>query len=96
MSCSGCNPKAGDSAIVQAAKTLAHGAVGIVKYVTRTGLAPSAVIAARREACKGCDKNDMGLCEVCKCWIAAKSSLRQEDCPIGKWEKQLVKTQNPN
>lgn len=84
MSC--CGQSKGHPAIVQAAKTVAHGAVGIMKYVTRTGLAPSAVIAGRREVCRTCDKNNLGLCGVCKCWIAAKSSQQQEDCPLGKWK----------
>ena len=83
MSC--CGGKTNASPVVQAAQTLAHGVVGVTRYVTRQGLAPSGVIAARREDCKGCDKNKLGFCEVCKCWIAAKTSQQQEDCPLGKW-----------
>ena len=81
-----CGQSSDQPAIVQAAQTVAHGAVGIVKYVTRTGLAKSAVIAVRRDACAGCDQNALGFCKQCKCWLNAKTSLLQEKCPLDKWK----------
>lgn len=75
------------SFVVRAVKNVATGAVGLTKYIARTGLAPSAVIAARRELCGKCEQNKLCLCLACNCLIPAKTSLIQEACPLDppKW-----------
>jgi len=85
-----CNCKSVAGAVArQAASTVAHGAIGLAKYVTRTGLAPSVVIARRRDLCNACEHADMGFCTVCKCLLLAKTSLAQERCPLNppKWQQ---------
>ncbi len=40
---------------------------------------------ARKNICIQCDKYDFGVCNACGCFLAAKASLRGEECPEGKW-----------
>lgn len=76
------------------------GAVGLAKVALGMDAAPDAVIAERRDACRMCDRAtrnpspryvaSMGLsslsrCLECKCFIAAKTKLAGERCPLGKW-----------
>jgi hypothetical protein len=58
-----------------------HGATGLAKVALRRGIAPSGVIAARRAQCNACENNLAGVCLICFCVIAAKTSLIQECCP---------------
>jgi hypothetical protein len=35
--------------------------------------------------CLTCPHYDLGLCQVCGCWLDAKVRLPHEACPEGKW-----------
>jgi hypothetical protein len=87
MSCENCGPKTGQSVAGQIVSKAAHGAVAIVKTVAGVGLAPSSVVAERREKCRACEKKAMGFCEVCFCIIAIKTARIEEKCPDNpaKW-----------
>ena len=76
------------------------GAAGLAKVALGMDAAPDAVIAERRDACRMCDRATrnpspryvaaMGLttlsrCQECGCFIAAKSMIAGETCPLGKW-----------
>ena len=79
--------------LVKGCKGLAMAALGI-------GRAEPEIIAQRRDACRTCDRATrnpspryvaaMGLttlsrCQECGCFIAAKSMIAGETCPLGKW-----------
>lgn len=77
---------------------IVHGAAGLAKAALRIDRAPEAVIAVRRDVCRECDRAEWrarkdgstGLttfsrCGECRCFIAAKSAVDAELCPLGKW-----------
>lgn len=33
-------------------------------------------------------KREKLFCRVCKCWIPAKSMIKTEHCPLGKWQER--------
>lgn len=49
----------------------------------------------RLRICSGCTENKDGVCvainpttgKACGCFVAAKSKIPTEDCPVGKWPK---------
>lgn len=43
------------------------------------------VLQTRRDTCQSCDLNDFGRCMSCGCYLWAKTRLKKESCPIGKW-----------
>lgn len=43
------------------------------------------VLQMRRSECQKCDKNEIGRCLECGCYLWAKTKLKREKCPIGKW-----------
>ena len=43
------------------------------------------VLNNRRDECSKCDLNDFGRCLSCGCYLWAKTRLKKEKCPIGKW-----------
>jgi hypothetical protein len=47
---------------------------------------PAELVAARRAACEACDRWDHGRCGECGCYTFAKTRLRSEKCPLGKWD----------
>jgi hypothetical protein len=68
-----------------------HGAVGLTKAALGIGYASPDVIAQRRATCAQCEhamgdiRNIMTRCAICDCFLAAKTKLASEKCPIGKW-----------
>lgn len=82
------------------AKKFLHGAEGIAKVVLRIKLADSAEIQRRRDFCRRCDfatRNNERLdrptaglttlsrCLKCSCFIAAKTQVQSEACPLNMW-----------
>lgn len=78
--------------IVRGCAGLAKAALGIA--------APPAAVAERRDACRGCDRasrnpsprhvaarglTTLSRCAECGCFIAAKTLLQSETCPLNKW-----------
>lgn len=72
----------------------AHGATGLAKAALGIGLAEAPFIIERRELCHACEfstRNRIGFqkliarCTKCSCIIAAKTRLKDEQCPEGKW-----------
>ena len=76
------------------------GAVGLAKAALGIDAAPPAAVAERRDACRGCDRasrnpsprhvaarglTTLSRCAECGCFIAAKTQLAGETCPLGKW-----------
>ena len=39
----------------------------------------------RRKICKGCEFRKYFVCGECGCVIAAKSRIKDEECPAKKW-----------
>lgn len=79
---------------------IVQGVVGLAKVAAGVGLADDAVVAARRNACRACQHAtrstdaryaaNAGLttfsrCLACGCFIAAKTKLVGEQCPLGYW-----------
>jgi hypothetical protein len=71
-----------------------HGAVGLTKAALNIDNVHDEVKESRRNECRACEfseKKDFGgtvkvrLCSKCGCYIAAKTKLKDEKCPIGKW-----------
>lgn len=48
-------------------------------------LKDEATIAERRAACESCDRWEHGRCLECGCYTWAKTKLKAEKCPLGKW-----------
>lgn len=40
----------------------------------------------RKKVCRKCIYENKGICEKCGCFLIAKSLLKNEECPIGKWQ----------
>lgn len=48
---------------------------------------PEEVAKSRLDTCNGCDKLlSTGNCSVCFCYVKFKTKVRQEKCPLGKWD----------
>ena len=64
---------------------------GYTKLVTDTvGLTEKYEFTDERvRMCQNCDKNywikKTLWCSICKCFISAKTRVRGEECPLGKW-----------
>ena len=63
----------------------AKGAVKLAKAELGVDDVSLDVLQARREACSSCEHNDFGRCSDCGCYLWAKTKLKSEKCPIGKW-----------
>lgn len=72
--------KNGVKSIFEAAKNIA---TGVDQYVsTNTEI-------ERKEICKACPKLMVTRqCGECLCFIDFKTKLKQEKCPLGKWDKE--------
>ena len=66
-------------------KDLAKGAVGLAKSELGVGHAPPEIIELRSSVCRSCDRQDLGVCQECGCYCAAKVKLTKERCPLDKW-----------
>ena len=79
---------------------LKRGVIGLGRVALRIGIASPSVIGDRRDLCRVCpeatrrddwqDRPSQGLttmskCKLCRCIIAAKTQLKSEKCPAGKW-----------
>jgi len=42
----------------------------------------------RMDICLACDKRDDELCSVCGCYLPAKTAVKSESCPVGKWNSK--------
>ncbi|HOD83608.1 MAG TPA: hypothetical protein PKG77_19495 [Phycisphaerae bacterium] len=77
-----------------------HGAVALAKVAVGADAAPDAVVAARRDICRQCDQatrnpnarfaahaglTTLSRCRACGCFIAAKTKLAGEHCPLNHW-----------
>ena len=78
MSCQSCNDRTGPAFV--------SGVSGLVRSHLNIGIAADEAIAARRAACEACDRWDHGRCGECGCYTFAKTRLRSEKCPLGKWD----------
>lgn len=82
-------------------QTIANGTVGLGKVLLRIDIADDTDIKARRDICRECehatknaarlDRPTKGLtvrskCDLCKCYIQAKTQLKKESCPLEKWK----------
>lgn len=61
------------------------GAVKLAASELNLGRVADHVVAERRRACESCDRWDHGRCRECGCFTFAKTKLRSERCPLGKW-----------
>ena len=77
MACSGCGKRAAE--MMAGAIKLAASELNLVQ------IAKASTIAARRAACEACDRWDHGRCNQCGCFTFAKTRLKSEACPLGKW-----------
>jgi hypothetical protein len=39
----------------------------------------------RKQVCRDCEKNKLGVCTKCGCVIKLKVKFEQNQCPLGKW-----------
>ncbi len=83
-------------------KNIIKGVIKLSKVALSMDKAPDDIISARRDVCRNCEystKNKdkintpskglslRSICTNCKCFIAAKTQLLNEQCPLGKWIK---------
>lgn len=66
------------------------GMIGIAKAVARIDRAEPATIARRRVICRGCPESIPSAigtmkCRLCGCQLWAKTTLKDQKCPAGKW-----------
>lgn len=40
----------------------------------------------RKKICDRCIFETKGVCDKCGCYLIAKRLLKNEECPIGKWQ----------
>lgn len=40
---------------------------------------------ARYAKCLECEHKRLGFCDICKCVLKAKTRVRHQKCPVGKW-----------
>ena len=56
---------------------------------------PDEVAAERKHICRKCAFNrGIGTCKKCGCFIALKTLMPQESCPIGKWDEHNEPLEN--
>lgn len=50
---------------------------------------PKEVAEARQKICNACPKriDITNQCKECGCFLAAKTKIKQEECPLLKWTK---------
>lgn len=50
-------------------------------------LADSEIVESRRAECDSCEHlfKPTGSCKICKCFVKAKTKLKNQSCPVGKW-----------
>lgn len=77
MSCRSCKDRSGPSFV--------KGTAGLLRSHLNIGVTDDKTITARRAACEACDRWDHGRCNECGCYTYAKTRLRSEKCPLGKW-----------
>lgn len=57
------------------------------------------IVNARKLLCNSCENKGstfgVEVCKLCGCVIAAKSTIRSAECPIGKW-KEIPTDEIPN
>jgi len=86
--------------IAQTAGKVLHGAVALVKVAVGADTTPPSLVAARRDICRRCEKSTrnsdprfaahaglttLSRCRACGCFIAAKTKLAGEHCPLNHW-----------
>lgn len=82
--CSGC----GGNKTPLSPGMVAKGVRGLAKVAAGIDNAPEAVREERRRICAECLGVELGWrteCPVCRCFIKAKTRLKAERCPDGKW-----------
>lgn len=72
---------------------LLSAALKLLLVLLRVCRAERAVVAARREVCRGCEHQvrRIGLlrvCNKCGCLTRAKTALAPEGCPVGRWSPE--------
>jgi hypothetical protein len=87
------------------AKKVVRGATGLIKAATGIGTVSLEVMQKRRDVCRECPEAtrnpdpkfavNKGLtkrsrCRMCKCFIAAKTKVASERCPLNKWEAHQI------
>ena len=77
-----CNDK---SQIKSVTNTIISGSIGIMKSITGHNYVNSATISKRRNICKNCEKNYLGICSECKCVILLKTTQSGQQCPLNYW-----------
>jgi hypothetical protein len=80
--------------------TCVKGVVGLAKAAAGVDAAPADVVDARRLACRHCSLasrsqrfaaaphrglTTLSRCGACSCFVAAKTRLAGEACPLGWW-----------
>lgn len=41
---------------------------------------------SRKQICDGCPKNKKSICDICGCFLKAKTKVFEEYCPMNKWK----------
>lgn len=50
-------------------------------------IVPNTIRDARLEICSSCPFLVNGLCQQCGCYTRFRASLKNKNCPIGRWQK---------
>lgn len=99
MGCNSCGKASGLPRLFNPSKVI-KGAIGLTKAALHIERAEVDIINKRRDACRNCEFStktpkfinnsskgltNKSLCEKCGCFIMAKTTLKNEVCPEGKW-----------
>ncbi len=49
-------------------------------------LIPPKFALDRVKVCNGCDQNVKAVCQMCGCYLDAKTLVKRENCDLNKWE----------
>jgi hypothetical protein len=49
---------------------------------------PSKLSIDRLDICNNCDSRSNDMCKECGCYIPAKTLVKNEHCPLNKWQQQ--------
>ena len=80
MPCEGCNQSALN-------RVLAVAKGGFKLVLAKSGLSQVSddILEERKRICLECPQYDFGVCNACGCFLAAKASLKGEQCPEDRW-----------
>ena len=69
-----------------------------INIVTATGRVPADIQQSRIDICNSCDNltSHLRRCNLCKCFMDAKTWIPDVECPDKKWGMHIIQTDKPS